>query len=99
MAFGVDRKELKEWKRKVRNGEIAFLTHFWIDDRFPGCDTVTKVGCSDIEKLTKWGSKHGLHSAWIHMDKTYPHFDLFGDSQAKILRKEGLWGHIEKFHL
>lgn len=43
MAFGTNRTELSAWKRAVRAGEIAFLTHYWLDDRFPGCKTVTKV--------------------------------------------------------
>ncbi len=54
MAFGINRAELKQWKAKVRNGQIAFLTHYWLDDRFPGCNTVTKVGCNDVERLKAW---------------------------------------------
>ena len=54
MAFGVKREELQRWKQDVEAGKIAFLTHYWIDDRFPGCNTVTKVGCCDLEKLAKW---------------------------------------------
>jgi len=99
MAFGVKRKELVDWKRKVEKGEIAFLTHFWLDDRFPGCDTVTKVGCSNIEKLSQWGAQYGLNARWIHHDPRFPHFDLFGDHQYKILRKEQKWEHIERFNL
>ena len=30
MAFGIKKDELNEWKSKVRNGEIAFLTHYWL---------------------------------------------------------------------
>lgn len=57
MAFGITRGELNEWKRQVKNGQIAFLTHYWIDKRFPGCKTVTKVGCSDISVLIEWGKQ------------------------------------------
>ncbi|RWZ60386.1 hypothetical protein EQV77_03575 [Halobacillus fulvus] len=99
MAFGINRKELKEWKSKVHAGEVAFLTHYWIDERFPGCDTVTKAGCADIEKLIEWGKKHGLKKEWIHQDPRFPHFDLFGDIQYRILREEGEWEQIERFQL
>ncbi|WP_226579035.1 hypothetical protein [Halobacillus litoralis] len=99
MAFGVKREELKNWKSRVADGEIAILTHFWIDERFPGCDTVTKVGCSDLSKLKAWGEQYGLHPGWIHLDSHYPHFDLFGDRQYNILLKEGCRDHIERFRL
>ncbi len=42
MAFGVKREELNRWKQAVKRGEIAFLTHYWLDDRFPEAKTVTK---------------------------------------------------------
>ncbi|MGJ7921158.1 hypothetical protein [Neobacillus sp. LXY-4] len=91
MAFGIKRSELVEWKRRVSEGQIAFITHFWIDDRFPHCKTVTKVGCSDINKLIEWGNQYGLKPEWIDgRDKSYPHFDLLGDKQKTILQKEGL---------
>lgn len=99
MAFGVKREELLHWKKTVQSGEIAVLTHFWLDDRFPGCDTVTKVGCSDLEKLSRWGEKYDLNPKWIHNDPRFPHFDLFGDRQLEILKKEGRWDHIERFKL
>lgn len=91
MAFGITRNELHQWKQKVTEGEIAFITHYWIDDRFPNCKTVTKVGCSDLNKLINWGSVHGLKPDWIDgRNKSYPHFDLLGEKQVEILRKEGL---------
>ncbi|WP_373896105.1 hypothetical protein ACUL41_09965 [Virgibacillus natechei] len=99
MAFGVKREEVNAWKQNVESGNIAFLTHFWIDDRFPGCDTVTKVGCSDMEKLKDWGRKYGLLEKWIHNDERYPHFDLFGEHQKNILQQENKWDHIDKFRL
>ncbi|MUK90668.1 hypothetical protein GMD78_20135 [Ornithinibacillus sp. L9] len=99
MAFGVKRVELKRWKTQVKNGEIAFLTHFWLDDRFPGCNTVTKVGCRDLEKLKAWGKKYDLQPNWIHMDHQYPHFDLFGERQKKILVNENMMDHISRFNL
>lgn len=52
MAFGIDRDELKQWKLAVHSGEMAFLTHYWLDDRFPGCKTVTKAGCANVERRT-----------------------------------------------
>jgi hypothetical protein len=95
MAFGIKRQELLAWKQKIDNGEIAFLTHFWLDDRFPGSKTVTKVGCHNLEKLGKWGEKYGLKREWIHKRPDgYSHFDLLGDSQREILLKEGLFDHI-----
>lgn len=33
MAFGIDRQELSRWKEAVERGEIAYLTHFWLDPR------------------------------------------------------------------
>src|SRR5690625_2844732 len=99
MAFGIDRKELEIWKKRVKNGEIAFLTHFWIDDRFPKCYTVTKVGCNDLNKLINWGKTYELQKEWIHHRKKFPHFDLFGAKQKEILIKEHMWEHIERFKL
>jgi len=91
LAFGIKRDELKEWKLKVKGGEIAFLTHFWIDERFPGCSTVTKVGCNDVRKLTEWGRQYGLKPEWIDDRKPdFPHFDLIGEKQAEILKILGL---------
>ncbi|MFT4416571.1 hypothetical protein ACLM5H_22155 [Fredinandcohnia humi] len=97
MAFGIKRKELQEWKEKVERGEIAFLTHYWIDERFPGMTTVTKVGCADIEKLMKWGEKYSIPSKYIHHQAGYPHFDLFGEKQTAILTSENLLHQLERF--
>ncbi|PLT29345.1 hypothetical protein [Peribacillus deserti] len=91
MAFGIKRRDIENWKRKIDRGEIAFLTHYWLDDRFPGCKTVTKAGCSDLDKLAEWGAKYGLQREWIHIRKDgYPHFDLLGERQAAILQAEGI---------
>ncbi|XJZ28945.1 hypothetical protein ACF5W4_09230 [Bacillota bacterium Lsc_1132] len=91
MAFGIKRKDLVEWKKKIERGEIAFLTHYWLDERFSGAKTVTKVGCSNLEKLADWGRKYGLKREWIHYRANgYSHFDLIGEQQAEILQKEGL---------
>lgn len=97
MAFGINREELRAWKQQVQNGEIAFLTHYWLDDRFPDCHTVTKVGCVDIEKLIAWGNKHGLEESWIHKRDQFPHFDLVGDLQINILKKENKFDHVQRF--
>ncbi|MEQ6377381.1 hypothetical protein RZN25_11165 [Bacillaceae bacterium S4-13-56] len=99
MAFGVNRKELQQWKESIVNGEIAFLTHYWIDDRFPDCNTVTKVGARSIEELEKWGKKYGLKSYMIDRHPEFPHYDLFGDWQLKILRAEGKTEQIKRFRL
>ncbi|MFS0672541.1 hypothetical protein [Ornithinibacillus sp. 179-J 7C1 HS] len=99
MAFGLKREELKSWKKQVESGEIAFLTHYWLDSRFPGCTTVTKVGCKNLAKLVHWGEQYHLDPKWIHHDDNYPHFDLFGDRQKEILTKEGVWDQINKFNL
>ncbi|CQR47589.1 hypothetical protein BN1058_01916 [Paraliobacillus sp. PM-2] len=99
MAFGLKRAELNEWKQTVTSGKIAFLTHYWLDERFPNCNTVTKVGCNDLDKLIAWGEKYQLSPDWIHHDKTYPHFDLFGAKQKEILIKEGKHAQIQRFHL
>lgn len=95
MAFGIKKDELQEWKRKIDEGEIAFLTHYWLDYRFPNANTVTKVGCQDLGKLAEWGKKYGLRKEWIHLRKDgYSHFDLIGEIQKEILYKEGLESHI-----
>lgn len=99
MAFGIKREELYRWKTAVQNGEIAYLTHYWMDERFPGCHTVTKVGCSDMKKLIDWGENHGLQANWIDHDPDYPHFDLFGEHQKRILKKENMFEHLNRFQL
>lgn len=99
MAFGISRQELVKWKKDVSSGEISFLTHFWIDDRFPTSHSVTKVGCNDIEKLANWGDQFGLKKEWIDFKEQYPHFDLLGDTQLKILTHYGLVDHIDRFKL
>ncbi|MZQ87171.1 hypothetical protein GQF01_34160 [Paenibacillus sp. 5J-6] len=99
MAFGIKRDELYRWKDAVSRGEIAFLTHYWLDDRFAGVTTVTKVGCSNLERLTNWCVSHGLDPTYIHHSPSYPHYDLFGSIQKKILVLEQQWEQIERFHL
>jgi len=97
MAFGLKRDELLSWKDAVRRGEIAFLTHYWLDDRFPGCKTVTKVGCSNVELLIKWGGQYGLKAEWIDYKENFPHFDLFGHYQETIMRQEGIIDQLNRF--
>ncbi|MDQ0200021.1 hypothetical protein [Neobacillus ginsengisoli] len=95
MAFGIKKRELIAWKQKIDRGEIAFLTHYWLDDRFPASKTVTKVGCNDLDRLAEWGKNYGLKREWIHIRRDgYSHFDLIGDRQKDILKKEGLSDHI-----
>jgi len=89
LAFGIKREELKAWKEKIDRGEIAFLTHYWYDDRFPDCNTVTKVGCRNQQKLTEWGESYGLKPEWIHYRANgYSHFDLLGEYEQKVLKAE-----------
>lgn len=97
MAFGITRDELIEWKRKVKRGEIAILTHYWMDPRFPESTSVTKVGAEDIEKLAAWGKQYGLKKEWIDLKESYPHYDLFGEWQERVLRLEGMEEQYEKF--
>ncbi len=99
MAFGINHAELKQWKKDVAAGRIAFLTHYWLDDRFPGCKTVTKVGCSDLEKLAKWGERYHLKREWIDLRNDYPHFDLFGEHEFRILQAEGYTEQLKRFNL
>ena|SRR5690625_3768537 len=99
MAFGISRKELNNWKSLVLSGEIAFITHYWQDARFKDCHTVTKVGCKDIHRLIEWGYMYDLKKEWIDPHPLYPHFDLFGETQKKILLNEGLVKHIQRFNL
>ncbi|SFP98509.1 hypothetical protein [Salibacterium halotolerans] len=97
MAFGITRKELNDWKKGVQNKEIAFLTHFWYDKRFPEYDSVTKAGCCDIRKLAEWGRQYGLKPEWIHNREAYPHFDLLGSTQTEIMKKEGMLYQLRRF--
>ncbi|AXN41168.1 MULTISPECIES: hypothetical protein [Peribacillus] len=91
MAFGIKRVDVVAWKQQIDQGQIAFLTHYWLDDRFPGCKTVTKVGCNDLERLAEWGKKYGLKKEWIHHRKDgYSHFDLLGARQKEILKAEDI---------
>jgi hypothetical protein len=99
MAFGINKIELQAWKEQVSKGEIAFLTHYWLDPRFENATTVTKVGCTNLERLTNWGEKYGLKKEWIHNREKYPHFDLIGSSQIEILIAEGLESHIARFNM
>lgn len=100
MAFGVKRAELENFKRKAAAGEIAILTHYWLDKRFPDSKTVTKVASKDKKTLRNWGKKYGLHPEWIDdRHRGLPHYDLFGDIQVHVLEKEGKKDQLERFHL
>lgn len=95
MAFGIS----NEWKQSVSRGEIAFITHYWHDPRFPGIRTVTKVGCSDRQRLTDWCVANGLNPVYIHDRPPFPHFDLMGPKQKEILEKENQWEQVTRFRL
>ncbi|WP_138753629.1 hypothetical protein [Paenibacillus sinopodophylli] len=97
MAFGIKRKEMQAWKAAVARGEIAFLTHYWLDPRFPDMRTVTKVGCSDMEKLARWCLDNGLNPRYIHARSEYPHFDLLGSKQREVLRAANMLDQLERF--
>ncbi|PYE52316.1 hypothetical protein HUB98_27395 [Paenibacillus barcinonensis] len=99
MAFGIKRQELAAWKEQVARGEIAYLTHYWIDPRFPGITSVTKVGCADLHRLEQWCREHDLNPRYIHRRQPFPHFDLMGSRQKEILTQEGLNEHVSRFHL
>lgn len=96
MAFGIKRKDIQLWKEQATRGELAFLTHFWYDERFPHYHTVTKAACSDKEKLIDWGKKYGLKEEWIHHRDDFPHFDLLGERQKEILIKENQYEQLLK---
>ncbi|GIP39119.1 hypothetical protein J31TS4_23990 [Paenibacillus sp. J31TS4] len=99
MAFGITREEMNRWKQRVASGELAYLTHYWLDPRFAsaGIKTVTKVGCSDLPRLAAWCQANGLDPAYIHARERYPHFDLIGPKQREILYREQLWDQIHRF--
>ncbi|WP_144483153.1 hypothetical protein [Bacillus pumilus] len=99
MAFGIKRSDLNAWKSAVQQGEMAFLTHYWLDDRFPHANTVTKAACQDMKHLIEWGKKHGLKKEWIHDRAGFPHFDLIGETQIRILQKERSLGNIQEYGL
>ncbi|OBZ08236.1 hypothetical protein [Bacillus sp. FJAT-26390] len=97
MAFGIKRQEMEQWKSAVAHGEIAFLTHYWLDPRFPNMRTVTKVGCSDMTKLSRWCLDHGLNPRYIHARSEYPHFDLLGPKQIEVLKQANQYEQLERF--
>ncbi len=99
LAFGISREELIAWKASVNRGEIAYLTHYWYDPRFPHYRTVTKVGCSDLARLTDWCIANDLPPRYIHKRSQFPHFDLIGPKQKQILLSEGLHDHLTRFHI
>jgi hypothetical protein len=99
MAFGITRAELNQWKEAVSKGETAYLTHYWLDPRFPNVRTVTKVGNANLERLTEWCISHGLNPKYIHNRPPFPHFDLMGHKQQEILIKEKLHYHLDRFHI
>ncbi|MFD2116160.1 hypothetical protein ACFSTH_05360 [Paenibacillus yanchengensis] len=99
MAFGIDRQELYDWKKKVTQGEIAFITHYWLDDRFPTMRTVTKVGCSNLDILLAWGKENKLVKEQLHTRSGYPHYDLFGEQQKEILLLYGQIEQLQRFKL
>lgn len=99
MAFGIKRSEMVKWKEAVARGEIAFLTHYWLDSRFPDMRTVTKVGCADLEKLSRWCTQQGLNPRYIHARSEYPHFDLLGPMQREILLRENQMDQLQRFGL
>ncbi|TFE02923.1 hypothetical protein [Jeotgalibacillus salarius] len=100
MAFGIKRHELVKWKKEIEAGKVAFLTHYWIDDRFDNMKTVTKAGASNLNQLYKWGKKYGLKKEWIHVrEDGYSHYDLIGDIQLEILKAEGMEDQIDRFNL
>lgn len=99
MAFGLKKEELIKWKKQVTSGEIAIITHYWQDKRFPNATTVTKIGCGDINKLIKWGEKYKLKPEWIDYKENYPHFDVFGEKQREILSNENEIKQLKKFNI
>ncbi|MGO4541219.1 hypothetical protein [Paenibacillus sp. 2TAB19] len=99
MAFGITRAEMESWKTAVAGGDIAFLTHYWLDPRFPDMRTVTKVGCSDLAKLSRWCLDNGLNPRYIHNRDPFPHFDLLGAKQRELLLKENKHDQLERFGL
>jgi hypothetical protein len=99
VAFGITREELNQWKSTVTRGEMAFLTHYWFDPRFPQFNTVTKVGNANLERLTEWCIANELNPKYIHHRPPFPHYDLIGPKQTEILRKENLTEHLARFKL
>jgi hypothetical protein len=99
VAFGINRAELNEWKDKVARGETAFLTHYWYDPRFPDFRTVTKVGNSNVDRLTEWCIANGLNPKYIHNRPPFPHFDLMGHKQIEILINKNLQHHLDRFKI
>ncbi|WP_342525555.1 hypothetical protein MKY84_08620 [Chryseomicrobium sp. FSL W7-1435] len=97
MAFGITRRELVAWKQKIEAGEIGILTHYWLDSRFPHATSVTKVGARDLNQLASWGETYGLQKEWIDHKEHFPHFDLFGEIQERVLKEEGMTEQYEKF--
>ncbi|WP_392387435.1 hypothetical protein [Bacillus pumilus] len=52
-----------------------------------------------MKHLIEWGKKHGLKKEWIHDRAGFPHFDLIGETQKRILQKERSLGNIQEYGL
>ncbi len=53
-----------------------------------------------FEKTTTMGKQYGLAPDWIdNRRKNFPHYDLFGEMQLVVLKKEKAFEQIERFHL
>lgn len=76
----IDHKKLrKQALAKARAGEIVYMKH-----RYRG-RMIIKVISADIEKLIKWGQKHGIPKQWLHISRSgLPHFDLWGVKAHKL---------------
>lgn len=79
MVFGIKCLELNVWKVVVKWGEIVFLIYYWFDECFLYVIIVIKVGCSDLNKLIKWGKKYGIFVKYIDNWFGYFYFDLLGE--------------------
>ncbi|MDQ0299248.1 hypothetical protein J2S78_001668 [Salibacterium salarium] len=99
MAFGINKRELENWKQQAQKEEIALITHFWYDPKFPHYHSVTKAANSNVNKLAEWGLQYGLKPEWIHHRDPFPHFDLLGEKQVQVLKEEGKYSQIERFCL
>ncbi|EPR29966.1 hypothetical protein I656_00359 [Geobacillus sp. WSUCF1] len=53
--------------------------------------------CADVEKLAAWGRQYGLKEEWIDRRGEFPHFDLLGETQTRILQQEGRLFELERF--
>lgn len=78
-------KEVKRAIRLAREGNVVIYSHPWHSEKMGQAKVVTKIMCSDKEKLLSWGNKRGLPLRAFHDTKKMPHYDIWGERAEAFL--------------